>query len=93
MKFGLMNMILYISLCNEKSYEYATQVIRGVESRKFASAFVLSAAGRGGAIPEVPGGWVGSQRGLTPNCRTGWGSVGLYDGLGVDTRGSPVPAV
>jgi hypothetical protein len=73
--------------------EHATQVIRGVESRKSAAAFILCAVGRGGAVLGVSGGRAGSQRGWTPNCRTGWGSVGLYDGLGADTGGSLVPAV
>ncbi len=73
--------------------EHAAQVIRGVESRKSSATFILSAARRGGAVPGVPGGRAGSQRGWTPNCRTGCGSVGLYEGLGADTGGPLVPAV
>ena len=60
--------------------ELAAQVIRGVESRKSAAAFILSAAGRGGSVPGAPCGQAGSQRGGTPNCRTGWSVFGLTGG-------------
>ena len=73
--------------------EYAAQVIRGVESRKFATSFICSAAGRGDAIPGVPGGRAGGQRGWISNCRTGWSAMGQFGGLGAGAGGSQVPAL
>ena len=72
--------------------EHAAQVIRGVESRKSAAAFLLSAAGRGGPVPGFPGGRVGSQRGWYPNCPTGWSVFGLSGGQ-AGAGVSQVPAV
>ena len=73
--------------------KHAAQVIRGVESKKSDATFILSAAGRGDAMPGIPGGRAGGQRGWTPNCRTGWCASGQSDGLGAGVGGSQVPAV
>ncbi len=66
----------------EAQKEHDAQVIRGVEMRKVADAFMVSITGRGGATPAMPAGRAGGQRGWHPNCRTGWKVFGLAIGPG-----------
>ena len=73
--------------------EHAAQGIRGMESRESAASFISFAAGRGDAIPGVPGGRAGGQRGWFPKCRTGWSAMRQLGGLGAKAGGSQVPTV